>query len=150
MVSPTTAVPWVFVKVVPLNAVPVALVLHLIVPPVTVNPVVVLDAVKVYQSPLAAVGKVQDGLPLVEALLNVRPDCVAVKTTVAPTAALSVFVLRTAPDGIPAVKTGAAVKVATPVKEDDPVTAAVPVTVKFPPNAASPPVFNPLYFTTGT
>lgn len=71
IVSPTTAVPWVFVKVVPVMAVPVADVLATMVPPVTVNPVVTSDTVKVYQRPLAAVGSVHDGLPLVERLLNV-------------------------------------------------------------------------------
>jgi len=41
MVSPITAVPWVWVSVVPVIAAPVADAFALIVPPVTVNPAVV-------------------------------------------------------------------------------------------------------------
>jgi len=125
IVSPTTAVACVLVKVVPLIAAPEALAFALIVPPVTVKPVVTSETVKVNQRPFAAVGKVHEGLPLVERLLNTWPDCAAVSATVAPTSALSVTVRRNDPVGIPAVNTGAAVKVATPVNVLVPPTAKV-------------------------
>jgi hypothetical protein len=115
----------VFVKVVPVIAVPFAAVLATIVPPVIVNPVVTLDTVNVYHKPFTAVGSVQDGLPEVDRLLNVCPHWAAVKATVAPTSALSVTVRSgDAPLGA-AVNTGAAVNVATPVNAAVELTANV-------------------------
>jgi hypothetical protein len=60
----------VFVRVVPEIAVPVAEVFAFMVPPVTVNPVVVLDTVNVNHNPADAVGSVHEGEPEVERLLN--------------------------------------------------------------------------------
>jgi hypothetical protein len=70
MVSLTTAVPWVLVRVVPERVVPEAVVLAFIVPPVTVNPAVTSETVKVNQRPFAAVGSVHEGEPDVALLLN--------------------------------------------------------------------------------
>jgi len=67
------------------------------------------------------VGRVHEGLPDVERLISTAPDIAAVRTTVAPTKALSCTFGR----AVPEVNTGCSVKVATPVKVDAPVTAKV-------------------------
>lgn len=92
--------------------------------PVTVKPANVLPQMNVYISPLAHVGSVQEGVPLEEAFLNTCPDCAAVRTTVAPAAALSVTVVLTGP-------VGATVKDAAPVtaRVDASVTAPVTASV---------------------
>ena len=76
--SPTTAVACVFtmepVVAVEVIAVPVADVFAWItdaVPVVMVNPAVVFPQIKVNSRPLAAAGRVHDGLPEVETLMNV-------------------------------------------------------------------------------
>lgn len=147
--SPTIAVPWVLVKVVvDVKTVPDADVLKCITCDalVTVNPAVVLPQMNVNSIPLAALaGNVHDGLPLVEMLIRVDPDCAAVRTTVAPASALFV----TTPVR-PPLNTGTAVKVATPVtfRVLDAVTAPVrvvaPVTARVPPNAVFLLVLRPL------
>lgn len=114
------------VKVVPLIAVPVAVVFALTVPPVTVKPVVTSETVNVYQRPLAAVGRVHEGLPDVERLLNVWPDCAAVSATVAPTRALSVIERGNAGPEIPPVAVIAPVTASVEASVEAPVTASVP------------------------
>jgi hypothetical protein len=115
-----TREPVVAVDVIAVPALDVLAWIRAVVPVLIAIPAVVLAQMNVNLSPLATAGSVNTGVPLVADIMYVVPERAAVRTTVAPTAAV-----MTTLDVLPPLNTGAAENVTTPVNRDVLVTARV-------------------------
>ena len=95
MESPTTAVPCVLIRepdvavdVIAVPALDVLAWIRAVVPVLIAIPAVVLAQINVNLRPLATAGRVNTGVPLVADIMYIVPERAAVRTTVAPTAAV--------------------------------------------------------------